>query len=50
MGVIVTTNADKSGPNITGRHVKIVVVKTDPGYGPSPGHAGTGKIVATFCG
>ena len=31
MGVIVTTNADKSGDTISGRHVKIVVVKTDPG-------------------
>jgi hypothetical protein len=50
MGVIVTTNADKSGDTISGRHVKIVVVKTDPGYGPSPGHEGSGKIVATFCG
>jgi hypothetical protein len=29
--------------------VRIVVVRTDPGYGPSPGHAGTGTIVATFC-
>jgi hypothetical protein len=26
-----------------------VVVHTDPGYGPNPGHPGTGKIVATFC-
>jgi hypothetical protein len=50
MGVIVTTNASQSGAVVTGRHVKIVVVKTDPGYGPSPGHDGTGKVVATFCG
>jgi len=26
-----------------------VVVHTDPGYGPNPGHPGTGAIVATFC-
>jgi hypothetical protein len=30
--------------------VKIVVVLTDAGYGPSPGHPGTGRIVATYCG
>jgi hypothetical protein len=50
MGVIVTTSANTSGTAIAGRHVKIVVVKTDPGYGTGPGHDGTGTIVATFCG
>jgi hypothetical protein len=50
MGVIVTTSASQSGAAVTGRHVKIVVVKTDPGYGLGPGHDGTGTIVATFCG
>ena len=36
--------------NVTGVWGKVVVVKTDAGYSPSPGHPGTGKIVATFCG
>ena len=51
MGVIVTSKVvkDKTG-NVTGVWGKVVVVKTDAGYSPSPGHPGTGKIVATFCG
>ena len=27
----------------------IVVVATEPGYGPAPGHRGRGTIVATYC-
>jgi hypothetical protein len=27
---------------------RIVVVTTDPGYAPNPGHPGTGQVVATF--
>jgi hypothetical protein len=50
MGVIVATNARKAGNAITGNYLKIVVVKTNPGYAPSPGHEGTGTIVASFCG
>jgi hypothetical protein len=49
MGVVVATSVTKSGSTISGNYVKIVVVTTNPGYGPSPGHAGTGTIVATFC-
>ncbi len=50
MGVIVASSVirDQYG-NVKGVWGKIVVVKTDPGYSPSPGHPGTGKIVATFC-
>jgi|GraSoiStandDraft_51_1057287.scaffolds.fasta_scaffold1373573_1 hypothetical protein len=25
------------------------MVKTDPGYGPAPGHMGTGTVVAVLC-
>jgi hypothetical protein len=50
MGVIVASSVTKSGNTISGSWGKIVVVKTDPGYQPSPGHPGTGTIVATFCG
>jgi hypothetical protein len=46
VGIIVTSKVTKSGSNITGTIVKLVVVKVDPGYQGNPGHAGTGKIVA----
>jgi hypothetical protein len=49
MGVLVTTSATKAQKLTTGTISMIVVVKTDPGYGPSPGHPGTGTVVATFC-
>ncbi len=49
MGVIVPTTVAKSGPNVSGDILKIVVVQTNPGYGPNPGHEGTGQIVATYC-
>jgi IPT/TIG domain len=50
MGVIVSSKITKSGNTISGDYAKIVVVKTDPGYAPGPQNAGTGTIVATFCG
>jgi von Willebrand factor type A domain-containing protein len=49
LGVIVASSIRKSGPAIQGDSVHIVVVKTDPGYAPNPGHAGTGTIVGIFC-
>lgn len=51
MGVIVASKVvkEKNG-NVTGVWGKVVVVKTDAGYSPSPGHPGTGQVVATFCG
>jgi hypothetical protein len=33
----------------SGNWGRIVVVKTKPGHSPTPGHPGTGTIVATFC-
>jgi hypothetical protein len=50
MGVVVASSVTKAGSNLTGTWGKIVVVKTNPGYSPSPGHPGTGTIVGTFCG
>ena len=41
---------DKSGSTISGDVRRIVVVKTNPGYAPNPGHEGTGKIIAVDCG
>jgi uncharacterized repeat protein (TIGR01451 family) len=49
MGVLVSTNVVKSGSTVSGDVLSIVVVKTDAGYGPNPGHAGTGTVVAQFC-
>jgi len=50
MGVLVAGSVGKNGSNITGSWNRIVVVQTNPGYSSTPGHPGTGKIVATFCG
>jgi len=51
MGVVVASNITKSpGSTINGNYIKIVVVKTNPGYAPGPMNSGTGTIVATFCG
>jgi hypothetical protein len=49
MGVIVSSSIGKSGNQISGDTAHIVVVQTNPGYGPDPGHAGTGTVVAQFC-
>jgi len=49
MGVLVASSVTKSGTTISGSFAEIVVVITDPGYAPGPGHPGTGRIVATFC-
>jgi hypothetical protein len=49
MAVIVSSSVDKNRSIITGNIKRIVVVQTNPGYGPSPGHSGTGQIVAILC-
>jgi hypothetical protein len=49
MGVIVTSNASQSGSTDSGNIVHIVVVQTNPGYQPDPGHPGTGTVVAVVC-
>ena len=48
IGIIVTSKVTKSGSNISGTIVALVVVKVDPGYEGNPGHAGTGTIVAVL--
>jgi hypothetical protein len=50
IAVVVPSSVTKSGNTISGNTMKIVIVKTDPGYGPDPGSPGTGSIVATLCG
>jgi hypothetical protein len=49
MGVIVTSTSKRAGPTIVGDTIHIVVVKTDSGYQPNPGHPGTGMVVARVC-
>jgi hypothetical protein len=49
MAVIVASHVTKQGPVISGDIVHIVLVRTNPGYGPNPGHLGTGTIVAQLC-
>ena len=49
MAVIVSSAITKSGSTISGNVKKIVVVRTNPGYGPAPGKAGTGKVIAILC-
>jgi hypothetical protein len=50
MGVLVSSSISVAGSTFSGNDPKIVVVKTNPGYAPSPGHPGTGTYVATYCG
>jgi hypothetical protein len=50
MATVVSSSITPAGSGVAGNIVKIVIVKTDPGYGPSAGKSGTGKIVATLCG
>lgn len=50
MAVIVADNVSQSGSTISGDIAKVLIVRTDPGYQPDPGHAGTGTVVATLCG
>jgi hypothetical protein len=49
MAVIVTSVATKSGNTISGDTLHIVIVKTDTGYAPNPGHAGTGTVLLMVC-
>jgi len=49
MGVIVSSKITQSGSQISGNTVHIVVVKTNPGYQPDPGHPGTGTVEAQVC-
>ncbi len=48
MEVIGASKITQSGSTISGNAPKLAVVKTNPGYLPSPGHKGTGKVVAVM--
>ena len=47
--VIVSSLITKSGPIISGDQPEMVIVHTDPGYSPNPGHEGTGTVIAVVC-
>ncbi|MGQ0761772.1 MAG: Calx-beta domain-containing protein [Acidobacteriota bacterium] len=49
MAVIVSSSIRQDGAVITGDIQKIVIVRTNPGYGSSPGRPGTGEVVAVLC-
>jgi PKD domain-containing protein len=49
MGVISTDSVQRSGAQISGTTPHIVVVQTNTGYAPDPGHAGMGTVVAPVC-
>jgi PKD repeat protein len=49
IGIIVSSSISKSGSEISGNTVHIVVVQTNPGYRNDPGHPGTGTVVAQVC-
>ena len=48
--VLVVNSVTQSGDVISGTYDDIDFVSTDPGYGPDPGHAGTGTVVADCLG
>ena len=50
LAVIVSSSITQNGSVISGNIQRIIVVKTNPGYGPNPGHVGTGQVVAIVCG
>jgi hypothetical protein len=49
MAVIVASSIKQAGSTVSGDTAHVVVVQTNHGYAPNPGHAGTGKVVATVC-
>lgn len=48
--VLVTDNVTQSGSVISGDYSDVVKVATNAGYGPDPGHAGTGTVIGSLCG
>ena len=49
MAVIASSSVSRSGSTITGDISKIVIVRTNPGYAPAVGQAGTGTVIAVLC-
>jgi hypothetical protein len=49
IAVIASSSITTSGSTIAGNAPTVVVVQTNPGYGPNPGHPGTGTVVGVVC-
>lgn len=49
INVIAASSITQSGSAMNGDSPKMVVIQTDPGYGPDPGHTGTGTVTAVIC-
>jgi hypothetical protein len=49
MAVVVSSFITQAGSTLSGNAPEVVVVKTNGGYAPDPGHAGTGTVVAEIC-
>ena len=49
LAVVVPSRVTKSGSTVAGNVVHILAVKTAAGYGPAPGHDGTGQVVGAVC-
>jgi hypothetical protein len=47
--VLVASSITKSGSMIFGNSPNLAVIKTDQGYSPDPGHAGTGTVLSVSC-
>lgn len=47
--MLVTSSVTKTSKTVTGTKPMIVIVRVNPGYAPSPGHPGTGTVVAVLC-
>lgn len=47
--MLVTSSVTKTNKTVSGTKPKIVIVRVNPGYAPSPGHPGTGTVVAVLC-
>ena len=46
---IVSGSVTKKGKVISGDITSVVLIATNPGYRPNPGHAGTGTVVGVVC-
>lgn len=46
--VLVASHVEKSGPVISGDAIELAMVAVDTGYGPNPGHPGTGTVVGFY--
>ncbi len=49
VAILVTTKVVKNGPNLGGSIKEILIVHSDGGYGPNPGHDGNGPVITVVC-